>query len=77
MVFPITSIRTYYSKHPNRKSAYRNSRIDMVLGGDRVGDEQIHDLIRGETGITHPGEDLVGGVRRFRNGEIGSGKRDV
>ena len=46
----------------------------MVLGGDRVGDEQIHDLIRGETGITHPSEDLVGGVRGFRNGEVGAGR---
>ena len=46
----------------------------MDLVGDRLGYEQICDLIRGETNVTNPSEDLVGGVRGFRNGEVGAGR---
>jgi hypothetical protein len=49
----------------------------VVLSSDSVRSEQIDDLSRAETGITHTSQDLVDRVRWLGNREIWSRTRDV
>lgn len=54
-----------------------DDRVDVVLSSNRVRREQSDDLGGGEPGITHASEDLVGGIKRLRDGTIGSQARVV
>ena len=55
----------------------RNSSVNAILGCYGVRSKQIHNLVRSKTSVPHPGKYLVGSIRRFWDGEIRSGAREV
>ena len=59
------------------KRRARDRGIDMVLGGDGVRDEQVHDLVRAEARIAHARKDRVRKVRRLGDEQVGGRLRDI
>ena len=45
----------------------------MILSSNGVRSQESNDLVGAESGVTHALEDLIGAVRGFGYGEIGSG----
>ena len=57
--------------------AHRDSRVDVVLGGDGVRDEKVDDLVGREACVAHALEDGVVRVGRLGNEQVGRRLRDV
>ena len=55
----------------------RNSRVHVVLSGRAVRSEERDDLVGKEAGVEHAQENLVDGVERLRNGQVGCRLGDV
>ena len=64
-------------KVPVEAGTHGDGRVDVVLSGDGVRDEEVDNLSGGEAGIAHASEDDVVRVRRLGDEQVGRGQREV